>query len=264
MAPLSKELDGVLLEHKYFGTHLDDKGSTTVPQLEMKNFEHTRKILGEIWSGMIIDGYPVIAEYIDDKASEIIKDVIQKWRSNHVRSSQYLLQIAKCNNITCCTPFRSSCKNVAKDRFLPLPFAMSQSLDNGFTWTRSDKTSQHLLVHQTIAMSGVIRKFVQQKYPLGILYDAFNPAVEDDLKNRMRSICGMYFATIKMILMHHRFCKHVHDNAESNDTLDVEENVAERVRPLRIAVIRKRPFAFCTSKKWHGCLWIELFPRKMF
>ena len=38
MAPLSKRLGGVLLEHKYFGTHLDDKGSTTIPQLEMKNF----------------------------------------------------------------------------------------------------------------------------------------------------------------------------------------------------------------------------------
>ena len=32
---------------------------------------------------------------------------------------------------------------------------------------------------------------------------------------------------------HRRSC-----NAESNDTLDVEQNVAERVRPLRIAAIR--------------------------
>ena len=27
MAPISKELGGVLLEHKHFGVHFDDKGS---------------------------------------------------------------------------------------------------------------------------------------------------------------------------------------------------------------------------------------------
>ena len=40
--------------------------------------------------------------------------------------------------------------------------------------------------------------------------------------------------------MHRRSCKHVDDNAESNGTLDVVKNVAERVRTLRIAVIRQQ------------------------
>ena len=55
----------------------------------------------------------------------------------------------------------------------------------------------------------------------------------------MSSIYGMYFGTIKMNSMHCRSCKLVDDNAESNDTQDVE-NVAERVRPLRIAVIQQQ------------------------
>ena len=38
--------------------------------------------------------------------------------------------------------------------------------------------------------------------------------------------------------MHHRYCKHVEDKAESSDTLDVGENIAEIVIPLRIASIR--------------------------
>ena len=91
--------------------------------------------------------------------------------------------------------------------------------------------NQCLSLHQTIAMSGVILTFLQGKYPLGISYDAFNPAVTNDLKNLMRSICGMYFSTIKMMSMHHRSCMLVDDNAESNNTLDVE-NVAERVISL--------------------------------
>ena len=45
----------------------------------------------------------------------------------------------------------------------------------------------------------------------------------------------MYFGTIKMMSRHRRSC-----NVESNDTLDVEENVAERLRPLRIAAIRQQ------------------------
>ena len=40
MALLSKELSGVLLEHEHFESHLDDRGNTIDPQLELKNFEH--------------------------------------------------------------------------------------------------------------------------------------------------------------------------------------------------------------------------------
>ena len=40
---------------------MDDKVNTIDPQLELKNFEQAGKILGEIWSGMVMDGYPVIA-----------------------------------------------------------------------------------------------------------------------------------------------------------------------------------------------------------
>ena len=41
---------------------------------------------------MVIDDYPIIAEYIVDKALKIVEDVSEIWRSSHVRSSQYLLQ----------------------------------------------------------------------------------------------------------------------------------------------------------------------------
>ena len=58
-------------------------------------------------------------------------------------------------------------------------------------------------------------------------------------KNRMRSIYGMYFGTIKMMSIRRRSCKLVDDNAKSNDKLDVE-NVPERVRPPRIAVIQQQ------------------------
>ena len=106
MATLSKEFDGVLLEHKHFGLHLDDKGKTVDPQFKPKHFEHAYNILGKIWNGMAIGGYPVKVEHIGDKASGIFNDVSEKLRSSHVRLRQYLLQIVKSNDIASCMPFR--------------------------------------------------------------------------------------------------------------------------------------------------------------
>ena len=80
MTAVSTDLGSVLLEHGHFGAHLDDKRNTVVSQLELKNFKHTRKILGKIRSGMVINGHPVMGEYIGDKAWEIVKDVSEKWR----------------------------------------------------------------------------------------------------------------------------------------------------------------------------------------
>lgn len=60
---------------------------------------------------------------------------------------------------------------------------MCRSLNNEFTWIRSDKTSQCLPLHQTIAMSGVILTYLQGKFALVISYDAFNPAVKNEKSN---------------------------------------------------------------------------------
>ena len=42
-APLNIELGGVLLEHEHFGVHLDDKGDTIDPYLELKKLGTCRK-----------------------------------------------------------------------------------------------------------------------------------------------------------------------------------------------------------------------------
>ena len=64
IAPLSKELSGGILDHEHFGSHLDNQGNTIDPELELKNFEFVGEILSEIWSKLVIDGHPVVAEYI--------------------------------------------------------------------------------------------------------------------------------------------------------------------------------------------------------
>ena len=64
MAPLSNELSGVVIPHINFGNHLDNSGKTIDFELEKKNFSFAGNLLAEIWKNVVIDTYPVTAEYV--------------------------------------------------------------------------------------------------------------------------------------------------------------------------------------------------------
>ena len=106
MVKLSKELSGVILEHDKFGSHLDAKGVTVDKDLELKNFEYAGRTLTEIWSGLVIDGNPVVAEFIEDDAPVIMGTKSEEWKACHVRQSQYFSQIVKCTDPKCCSSFQ--------------------------------------------------------------------------------------------------------------------------------------------------------------
>ena len=117
MAPLSKEMAALILEHQHFGTHLNDRGDTIDEELKIKNFEYAGSVLAEIWSAMVFDDHPTVAEYISVEADSEIRMETAEWKSKHVWQSQYCLQIVKCEDRLCCLPFRSSVLTVLKDRF---------------------------------------------------------------------------------------------------------------------------------------------------
>ena len=121
MVKLSKELSGVILEHDKFGSHFDAKGVTFDIDLELKNFEYAGRTIAEIWSGLVIDGTPVAAEFIDDDAPVLMGMKSEEWEACHVRQSQYFLQIVKCTDPKCCSSFQSSYLKVVPKRFLPPP-----------------------------------------------------------------------------------------------------------------------------------------------
>ena len=77
MAPLSKELSGLVLPHDHFGSHLNDQGITDDDELERENFEFAGQYLADIGSEVNIEGYPTVAEYIDPSKSEIDVNTIQ-------------------------------------------------------------------------------------------------------------------------------------------------------------------------------------------
>ncbi|KAF2899614.1 hypothetical protein ILUMI_06561 [Ignelater luminosus] len=64
MAPLSRDLCGLIIPHDVCGTHLDARGRTMDKVLEKKNFEAAGRILAEVWDRTVIDGLEVIAQYV--------------------------------------------------------------------------------------------------------------------------------------------------------------------------------------------------------
>ena len=74
----------------------------------------------------MIDGSATVAEYIHPETDEA--PVVQQdpeWYGKHVRESQYLLQIAKFDDSSCCKPRKSSLFPILNEGFLP-PLPISQ------------------------------------------------------------------------------------------------------------------------------------------
>ena len=140
---MNLELSGVILEHDKFGSHLDAKGVTVDKDLELKNFEYAGRTLAGIWSGLVIDGNPVVAEFIEDDAPVIMGMKSEEWKSCHVRQPQYFLQIVKCADPKCCSSFQSSYLKIVPKIVLPPPLPVVHTR-NGIEWAKDDKDATYL------------------------------------------------------------------------------------------------------------------------
>lgn len=148
-----------------------------------KNFKYAGETLAEIWSTMVIDKHPTIAEYILPEMSETDpNDIITKdasWISKHVQTSQYFLQIVKCNDDTCCSPRRSSLFKILSDGFLPAPIPLRQT-DDGIVAAESsceeNKQFAPLLLLNSLDVKNVlpIEFKTLDVIPYDLLFDNFN------------------------------------------------------------------------------------------
>lgn len=228
MAPLSHELAGLVLPHDHYGSHLDSQGVTIDQDLELKNFEYAGQALAEVWSTLEIDEFPVTARYIAPGEEENeLEEINQEWYMNHIKSSQYILQIVKCNNLDCCSPSRSSLKNVLVNGFLPPPIKISQHED-GFLRVADSQNSNakflDLLTRMTI-------KIEPEQSDFSVLpYDFHCPSVKSSLADRVCKKCGSYFASKKSQTIHFRAL-------HKKEKLLVS---TAKIRPIRVAAKRAR------------------------
>lgn len=251
MSNLSKELSGIILPHDHFGTHLDNNNKTVDEELELKNFEYAADVLGEIWSKLVIDGHPVVAEFIKEEPEEITsRTKSEEWKAKHVRESQYLLQIVKCTDAVCCSPFQSSYLKIVKDRFLPPPLPVTYDKKGGIEWAKDDKEAKYLSLFQNLALNAsLIPTRAIDKHPKGIPYDYSCPSTKDCLADRTCKYCGLYFGSIKSKQNHSITCR----NRETTPCLRIEQ--PRRVRPQRVAA-RRQGELLCAMAfqelEWHA------------
>lgn len=218
MAPLSRELAGLILPHDHFGSHLNDRGVTIDENLERSNFEFAGNVLAEVWSSMEIDDYHVSAKYVGSGEPDLpdLPDI--KWYSEHVRESQYLLQVVKCTNTDCCRP-RSGLFRLLNNRFLPPPVKVKQTVDDLIL----DDGGQFL----SLPLSLALNLNYSPKEFLQMPYDYFCPTVKSKLSSRSCKTCGLYHSSVKSLSYH---TKGIHKK--------INTLTETRVRPIRVAARR--------------------------
>lgn len=142
---------------------------------------------------MEIDGYNVTAKYIGAGEPDLPDFTDIKWYSEHVRESQYLLQIVKCRNTECCRS-RSGLFRLLNNRFLPPPVKVKQTVDD----LDLDEGAHflNLPVNLALRLSTSLKDFLQMPY------DYFCLTVKLKLSSRTCKMCGLYHASVKSLNRH--------------------------------------------------------------
>ena len=230
MAPLSRDLSGLILPHDYYGSHLDHNGKTSDPELEKSNFAKAGDALAEVWSATVIDGHTVTASYVPAENGKIaLCGPTEDWASRHVQQSQYCLQIVKCNDVECCGQRRSDFNNVFAGRFLPPPIPY-RNTKTGIEPANTSSEGNFGSLYQRMALSHLVppHDFVV------IPFDLYCPSLQNTLTKRICKHCSAYFpsqaAMKKHLSVHKQPCNQsVEDDEPAEATESISSNTLATV-----------------------------------
>ena len=207
MSPLSKDLSGIILPHNHYGNHLGPSGETIDTELELRNFERAGSCLANVWNESIIDGYPVHAVYVTPGQQQLgsVPQKTEAWKSNHVRQSQYLIQVVKCDDTDCCSPLRTNLKSYLGGQFLPAPVKYTKNSTGIVPASRGNDDSGKFigLSHRLCLRKLDPQYHLQGKYRFPIPFDYYCPSLTDkQLEERIFKELGIYFASKKTQTAH--------------------------------------------------------------
>jgi hypothetical protein len=253
MAPLSHDVSGLILKHDSYGSHLNSKGETIDRELELKNFEKAGQTLAEVWSNTVIDGYPVIAEYVVPK--ELMKDEEpnERWKFSHIRQSQYLTQIVRCDDRSCCKQWRTNYFNVFKDRFIPGPVPYERT-KNGVESIDRSKAVDNLK-----AFPSLFQRLILPQPVVDMPFDWYCPSLQKEIEKRICKTCKNYFVSQKSLQKHQVIHRSVfpavghviekfHDSQEN-----IEEVISDEDNTNQIYIIPGNEFNDWISSPFIEC-----------
>jgi hypothetical protein len=225
MAPLSRDLTGLILPHQHYGSHLNSNGATINSELELLNFKKAGETLAEIWSETVIDNYPVFAKYIEPKTGQniMINSINENWKFTHVKQSQYLLQIVKCDDSNCCKEFRSTIRDILSERFIPPPVLYVKR--NEGIKTSDDMTGHFNSLSRRLALKCSV------KHRFHVLpFDYYCPSIRENIEERICEICGLYCLSKNNVKSH----KKLHKNTSIHNYSMTEETGHEIIEEMFI------------------------------
>ena len=217
MAPLSKDTSGIILPFDTFGSHLNSSNKTIDPVLEEKNFKAAGEILADVWSETIIDNYPVVTKYQPPGGMVEFQELDQQWIDCHVRQSRYLLQIVKCNNITCCKASRTKYDDTIGCRFLPAPIPLKVTPRG----PNIHSEGQFGSLFQNLWLASITKTKVFDTF-CPIMSQIKHKSGKTELQRRICSKCSIYYPTLKALNSHSAHCRSI-SSEEDDDDLELDQ-----------------------------------------
>ena len=197
----------------------------------MKNFKKAGEVLSDIWSSTEINGYKVSAKWVDPKDSAksfgnfTDRKVGSDWLNQHVRISKYCLEIAKCDDSTCCKALRTNVQTILKEQFLPTPPAMGSDVTLADPLLKSEKT-KFLSFFESSALQHL--RPTSYRSCTSLPYDLYCPSVSIDDKDYVCpfSKCRKINTTKDLLSLHLKATQH-HACIDEEEWLLTEEPIEE-------------------------------------
>ena len=214
MAPLSKQLTGVVLDHQHYGSHLNSSRETIDDKLELKNFQNAGERLAHLFADMKYDNCKTVAQYVkppkDINARELHDkdkpiEVTEQWKYEHVQASKYCFQVVCCDDPSCCSDRPDQLKAVLRpllpNGFIPPPTKLEQhfSKKGGLPLEAS---KEHLL-NKSVNFASLSTRAL---YPLVARtpFDHFCPSLQEKLSGIVCDKCFKAFPSKSQMLVHRR------------------------------------------------------------
>ncbi len=153
------------------------------------------------------------------------------WCATHVLQTQYTIQIIRCNDSSCCTPWRSNYDRVFPHRFLPPPVPFHRS-SRGVKMADIESSSAttnpispfYGNLFQRIQFHGIVRNHTKNDL---LPFDAYCPSLQTKLSSRLCSTCKQYISTSIRLRNHYKIHQHVsnidYDNIKEENILDDQD-----------------------------------------
>ena len=216
-----------------YGSHLHN-GETVDDNLEKANFEAAGAALAEIWNGLVIDGKALVSEYVSEGVDQETKDfqVTAVYKSRHLIQTQYMTTVLKCDDRSCCSPFKTSvgrffpCRRIPP--LIPVKFISFGPVALELEPNVYQKQLNFLDVFQRLVMEKELTSTqLKLKYKDNVPYDVFFPSQQLKIDGRICKVCSQYFAVQLSLKEHKRICKKPRKAAANNEEIANQEAVGE-------------------------------------